>query len=79
MAPAWTQRRPQTSSCGSRGSAWTGECPDPDEEAPRWVMGNDQAYEELNGLIGEARKLLGWDAGSPPLDAAEYLRACAGH
>jgi len=50
-----------------------GEGPDPDDETVPWEMENDHAYDELHELISDARALLGWEAGSPPLDSAEYL------
>ncbi len=36
-------------------------------------MENDRAWETYNDLVTEARNLLGWEAGKPPLDHPEYL------
>jgi hypothetical protein len=38
-----------------------------------YVVENDRAWETYNDLVTEARNLLGWEAGKPPLDHPEYL------
>lgn len=38
-----------------------------------YVVENDYAWETYNDLVTEARDLLGWEAGKPPLDHPEYL------
>lgn len=43
-----------------------------EESGERWVMTNDDAYDTLHSLIGEARTILGWEAGKAPLDTENY-------
>lgn len=43
-------------------------------EGGAWIMENDDAYDTLNGLIGDARAILGWVPGQPPLDREDYQR-----
>ena len=41
-----------------------------------WIMENDEAYYTLHRLIEDARDVLGWKAGEPPLESvAEYSKA----
>jgi hypothetical protein len=37
-------------------------------------MENDDAYDTVHALIGQARDLLGWEAGEPPLDSGDYRK-----
>jgi hypothetical protein len=51
-----------------------GEGSDDEDDAEPWVMENDDAYDTLHSLIGEARGLLGWQPGRPPLDQPDYQK-----
>jgi hypothetical protein len=43
-----------------------------------WVMENDDACGTVHSLISDARSLLGWQAGLPPLETPEYRTASDG-
>jgi hypothetical protein len=49
-----------------------GEGPHADVEHEPCVMENDDAFTTVHSLIGDARQLLGWEAGKPPLDTDDY-------
>lgn len=49
-----------------------------DEDGDPQVMENDDAYDTLHGLISEARGMLGWTAGTAPLDQPGYASASEG-
>jgi len=51
-----------------------GEGPGPDGGDTPWVMENDDAFDTVHALIGQARGLLGWEAGEPPLDSGDYRK-----
>jgi hypothetical protein len=46
-----------------------------DGEGEPWIMENDDAYDTVHSLIGNARAILGWTPGQPPLDHPDYAAA----
>ncbi len=40
-----------------------------------WIIENDEALKMLNEIVSEARNLLGWKAGTIPLDHPEYEKS----
>jgi hypothetical protein len=46
-----------------------------DGDGEPWAMENDDAYDTVHLLIGDARSLLGWQACKPPLGTDDYRTA----